>query len=243
MRDIFLADAHLRHPADANYQHLLTFLEQQRGHLRTLYLLGDIFEFWVGYRHVVFAPYVPLLESLRRLRQAGTDIVYVEGNHDFHLGPYFAEELGCRVLTTGEGVDLDGRPVFIAHGDLVNPRDRAYRLLRRTLRSLPLRLLLQLLPPDWTWGIAHCASRQSGKGHLAKRRRWVPEQMLAEHANRRFAEGYQAVVTGHFHAPWLQRNPEGTVVSLGDWLDQYSYAVWEDGEFRLETFAPWPSLS
>lgn len=238
MRDIFIADAHLRHPADANYRQLLAFLDEQRGRLRTLYLLGDIVEFWVGYRHVVFSPYIPLLEALRRLRRAGTAIVWVEGNHDFHLGPYLRDELGCRVLPDGGGIDLDGQRVYIAHGDLANPRDRSYRLLRRILRSAPLRGVMRLLPPDWTWAIAAWASRQSGKGHTAKRQRWVPQPLLTAHAERLFAEGYQAVVTGHFHAPWLHRTEQGTIVSLGDWIEQYSYALWEDGEFRLERFAP-----
>jgi UDP-2,3-diacylglucosamine hydrolase len=71
MRDVFIADAHLLDPADENYRRLLAFLDGLRGETRTLYLLGDIFEFWVGYRHVVFAPYVPLLEALRRLREGG----------------------------------------------------------------------------------------------------------------------------------------------------------------------------
>ncbi len=103
MRDIFLADAHLLDPSDANYRRLLAFLDRQRGSVGTLYLLGDIFEFWVGYHHTVFAPYVPLLEALRRLREAGARIVYVEGNHDFHLGPYIEETLGCTVLPDGGG--------------------------------------------------------------------------------------------------------------------------------------------
>jgi UDP-2,3-diacylglucosamine hydrolase len=233
MRDVFLADAHLLDPADANYRRLLSFLDGLRGETRTLYLLGDIFEFWIGYRHAVFAPYVPLLEALRRLREAGTALVYVEGNHDFHMGPYFEQTLGCRVLADGGVVEIDSRRVFIAHGDLVNPADRGYRRLRRFLRSRPLRLLAAILPPDQAWEIARWASRQSRKGHAAKRARWVPETLLAAHAERRFAEGCDAVVTGHFHAPLLREEGGRTLVALGDWIDQYSYAVLEDGTFSL----------
>lgn len=236
MRDLFLADAHLHHPDDANYRILQDFLESQRGRIRTLFLLGDMFEFWVGYRHVVFSPYVPMLETLRRLREAGTRIVCVEGNHDFHLGSYFAETLGCRILPDGGDVDLDGKRVFIAHGDLVNPDDRGYRLLRRTLRSAPMRLLMSLAPPDLTWRIAHRASRESRKKHGANRERWVPAEIVRAHARHRFAEGYEAVVTGHFHAPLLEQKPEGTIVALGDWITQYSYALWENGAFSLHSY-------
>jgi UDP-2,3-diacylglucosamine hydrolase len=236
MRDLFLADAHLRHPDDANYQQLLRFLEEERGRIRTLYLLGDIFEFWVGYRHVVFAPYVPLLESLRRLRLAGAEIVYVEGNHDFHLGSFFRDTLGCRILPNGGAIELGGRRVYLAHGDLANPQDRGYRLLRRLLRSPPLRGLLHLLPPDWTWGLAQWASRRSRSGNPHRQRRWNPEDILRQHASQRFAEGYQVVITGHFHHPLLRVNNQGTMLALGDWIEQYSFATFEDGSFRLDSY-------
>jgi UDP-2,3-diacylglucosamine hydrolase len=133
-------------------------------------------------------------------------------------------------------VEIDGRRVFIGHGDLVNPGDHSYRLLRRTLRSRPLRWLLQVVPPDWTWGIARWAGRQSRKGQATKMTRWLPEAMLTAHAERLFREGFAAVVTGHFHHPLLQETDGKTMLALGDWIDQFSYAVCEDGKFELRTY-------
>ncbi|BCR05599.1 UDP-2,3-diacylglucosamine hydrolase [Desulfuromonas versatilis] len=236
MKDVFLADAHLLDPADGNYRRLLEFFESLRGRTRTLYLLGDIFEFWIGYRHSVFAPYVPVLEALRRLREDGARIVYVEGNHDFHMGPYFRETLDCQVLPDGGSIRIDGCLVHISHGDLVNSADHGYRRLRMLLRSAPMRLVIKLVPPDWAWGISRWASRQSRKGHEEKRRRWVPEQMLENHARQRFAEGHQAVITGHFHAPLFREFDQGPLIGLGDWITQYSYATCENGRFELHTF-------
>jgi UDP-2,3-diacylglucosamine hydrolase len=236
MKDVFIADAHLIDPADNNYRKLLTFLEEQRGKVRTLFLLGDIFEFWVGYRHAVFASYVPMLEALRQLREDGTEIVYVEGNHDFHMGPYFKETLGCRILTEGGAFEIDGRKIFIAHGDLANPDDKGYRRLRRILRSRPLRWIINIVPPDQAWIVARWASRQSQKGKVAKNKRWAPREILIKHARKCFAEGYDAVVTGHFHVPLFRETNEGTLVALGDWITQYSYAILEDGTFFLKSF-------
>ena len=93
MKDIFLADAHLRRPGDTNYQKLLEFIGSLEGNTRTLYLLGDIFEFWVGYRHVVFTAYLPLLEALRRLRKTGTEIVFIETG----IGLFENAEIACTV--------------------------------------------------------------------------------------------------------------------------------------------------
>jgi UDP-2,3-diacylglucosamine hydrolase len=234
MRDIFLADAHLLDPADANYRRLLAFLEKQRGEIGTLYLLGDIFEFWVGYRHTIFAPYVPLLETLRRLREAGTEIVYVEGNHDFHLGPYIEGTLGCTVLPDGGPVEIGGQRIFLAHGDLADPEDRGYRLLRSFLRSRAARWLMTRLSPNWTWAIALWAGRRSRERRAGGKEKVVPREKILDYARHYFGKGYDAVVMGHFHAPFLSETGIGTLVALGDWISQYSYAVFEDGRFRLE---------
>ncbi len=235
MRDVFIADAHLRDPGDENYRRLLTFLEGLRGNTRTLYLLGDIFEFWIGYRHAVFSAYVPILEALRRLREDGTELVFVEGNHDFHMGPYFEEFLGCRVIADDAAVDIDGLRVYLAHGDLADPADRGYRLLRRLLHSRFILFLSRIVTPDLPWAISRWMGRQSRKQYADRSVRRQPETLILAHARRRLAEGHQAVVTGHFHHPLLHPDTAGTVVALGDWIDQYSYAVYEDGAFRLET--------
>ncbi len=236
MKDIFLADAHLLDPADANYQRLLTFLNSQCSGVRTLYLLGDIFEFWVGYKSVVFSPYVPLLDALYRLKSAGTDIVYIEGNHDFNLGPYFREILDCTILPDGGTVEIDELKVYLGHGDLVNAQDRRYRALRRFLRSRFMRYLMAIAPPDLTWGIARWAGRRSKESRTGRPRTKVPEALLRAHAVPLFAAGHQAVITGHYHSPMIDQTDQGTLVALGDWITQFSYAVYQDGKFSLKFF-------
>jgi len=119
MRAIFLADAHLYEPSDPNYQAMLAFLEEQCGKTDTLVLLGDIFEFWIGKASVVDA-YVPVIDALERMHQQGTKLVYVEGNHDFHLGPVFTDRLACQVLPEGGSIELDAassRAKQPDHGD------------------------------------------------------------------------------------------------------------------------------
>lgn len=235
MKDIFLADAHLRRPADANYRKLLEFLGTLEGNTRTLYLLGDIFEFWVGYRYVVFTAYLPLLEGLRRLREAGTEIVFIEGNHDFHMGLYFTEILGCRVLPQEGSFDIDGKRVFLAHGDLMDEADVGYRRLRRVLRSLPLKVLIRIIPPDWTWGIAAWMGRVS-KSQQARHEKRNPTPLLRNHATARFTEGYQVVMTGHFHLPLHEQDEQGEMFALGDWIRDFSYVECDDGAFSLRSF-------
>lgn len=240
MRAVFLADAHLRQPSDDNYRALLAFLAEQEGQTDLLALLGDICEFLVGYPDSVFPAYAPLFEALTRLQRSGTQLVYVEGNHDFHLEPSFRQRLPCRVLPDGGILDLDGQKILVVHGDLANPADRGYRLLRATLRSLPVRLLIRLLPAAWTWAIAERMSRASKQTRNNKSRRWPARDILIPYAQAKLADGCQAVVTGHFHQPLHEQLASGELIALGDWITQYSYAVWEDGAFRLESYRSEP---
>lgn len=238
MKTLFLADAHLKNPRDRNYRALLEFLEEQMQEVDKLVLLGDIFEFWVGYRHTVFANYVPLLDMLTRYRTKGVEIFYVEGNHDFHLGPYFEDHLEARVLPDGGGIRLDDRNVCIVHGDLANPADRGYRMLRKVLRSRLMRRLLRIVPPDLAWYVAFRASRQSQKTRQDKTRQWPARDILLEYARNLHREGYEVIVAGHFHQAHHVRENGFELVALGDWINQFSYAVAENGRFELKTYRP-----
>lgn len=236
MRDLFIADAHLRHPDDTNYKALLRFLEGQRGQVRTLYLLGDIFEFWMGFNHVAFSVHIPLLNCLAGLHEQGTKLVYVEGNHDFRLGPFFEQSLDCTIFPDGGEVSIDGHRVYLAHGDLADPSDRGYRLLRGIFRSRAIHFLSRIVHPDLIWKFAAWASRQSA-GKKYRRDEAACREILLPYARQLFARGAEFVVTGHFHTPFLDKTGDGTLIALGDWISQYSYAVYEDGAFRLERLA------
>lgn len=235
MRAIFLADAHLCKPSDPNYQAILAFLEEQCGKTDTLVLLGDIFEFWIGKASVVEA-YVPVIDALERMHQQGTKLVYVEGNHDFHLGPVFTDRLACQVLPEGGSIELDGKKVFLAHGDLANPADKSYRRLRAFLRSGLIRTLLRLAPNSLTMAIATRSSYNSRKSAGERRSRWPAGKILRPYAEVILAEGYQALVTGHYHQPFHEKLDDGEHIALGDWITQFSYAVYENHAFALRTY-------
>lgn len=240
MRDLFIADAHLRNPQDENYRKLLTFLAGQQGEIRTLCLLGDIFQFWLGPRFATFPPYQPLLEQLRALQSAGTEILFVEGNHDFDLKPFFGDVMGCRILPDGGTVDLDGTRAYLAHGDMTDPDDTGYHMLRKFLRGGMIRFLSRRLSADRIWRISEWGSNKSAESRAGKEAKRAPRDKLLIHARPHFEDGCSAVITGHFHNPLFEQTGHGTLIALGDWISQYSYAVHENGEFRLEQYREEP---
>lgn len=236
MRHIFIADAHLRDPADENYRRLVSFLDTLHGNTTTLVMLGDIFEFWAGYRQVVFARYIPLLDALRKLQTSGTQLIFVEGNHDFDPGPYFSDVLKCQLIPNSAEITLDGRTFHLTHGDLLDPADIGYRLLRRLLRS-PLRRAVQsLLPPDLTWRIGYSWSLRSDRYHQPDFTPRDPRQLIEPYTRKQCSNGADVVVTGHFHNPCRGQVAGGEWLVVGDWITQYSYAECSNAELSLHTY-------
>lgn len=238
MRALFLADAHLVHPGDLNYRHFLDFLEGELGQVDALVLLGDIFEFWIGTQRKAYDAQLPALQLLERFQAQGTQIVYIEGNHDFNLAPYFDDWSKVTVLPDGGGFTLDDRELFLAHGDLANPEDRSYHLLRKVLRSAPLRWLSRILPLSLSWRIAERASHQSKQSRDEKSRRWPARDILLNYARDISRRGYPTIITGHFHQPFHEQRDDFELVALGDWIHQFSYAVYGAGQFSLKTYTP-----
>ncbi|MEE4255109.1 MAG: UDP-2,3-diacylglucosamine diphosphatase [Desulfuromusa sp.] len=231
MKAIFLADAHLRNPQDKNYLRLLDFLNQQKD-LDALFLLGDIFEFWLGYKHLVFSAYIPLLEKLRQFSESGTQLYFVEGNHDFHLGPYFTNNLNCTVIPEQKLVNWDGKRILICHGDLVK-QDRNYRHLRTFWRSWPIKALSRIIHPDLVWSFAIWLSNKSSKNDPRKCHQ-DPSPYLIPFSE---TSNSDIVICGHFHHP-LEREHQGVkIIALGDWISQFSYAEMQDGVISLKNYS------
>ncbi len=237
MHAIFIADAHLRRPEDTNYRHLLLFLESLPATVETLFILGDFFEFWLGAPGITYPQYQPVLERLQRLVRDGVRLVCLEGNHDFHLGPVFTETLRASVYPGPAMVELDGRRLYLCHGDQMNRRDHGYRMLRAIFHSRLTLMLARLVPARVPLAIADRLGRRSKAAAPRRTARWDYDRLIREFAAQRFREGVEVVVTGHFHRPFLDDNGATVLLSLGDWISQYSYGEWRDGSLSLRVFS------
>ncbi|HJV67282.1 MAG TPA: UDP-2,3-diacylglucosamine diphosphatase [Geomonas sp.] len=236
MRKIFIADAHLRSPEDTNYRTLLRFLEELPRDTETVYLLGDVFEFWIGDPAPLYSHYRDIIECLKRLRERGVGIVYFEGNHDFHLDGFFSKHLQAKVYKAGAVVEIGGEKVYLCHGDQINREDYRYRAFRFVFHSPVVKALIPLFSRRLAARTASTLSRRSSRKHEARRKRWDYRVILDSFARGRFAAGCDVVITGHYHLPIFKRQDGHLFISLGDWITQYSYAQWLDGEFTLERF-------
>ncbi len=239
MRAIFLADAHLVSPDDANYLLLLRFLHTLEGELDTLYIMGDLFDFWLGFPSHPFTQYDAVLEALERLVARGCRLVYFEGNHDFHLGTVFSERLKAEIHAGPVIESVQGKRLYLCHGDQINREDRAYRLLRYLLRIPLVATSIRHFPPSWAEKIKKRLQKRSRAGYSMKSARWDYRRILLDYSRVLQERGCEGLITGHFHLALHEKLPESgfTLLSLGDWMEKFTYGEMRDGNLQLMTYS------
>lgn len=234
----FVADAHLGQGSpESNLDRerdLLAFLDRVLEERAALYVLGDLFDFWFEYGHAIPKRFVAVLARLGALARAGLPITYLGGNHDFWIGDYLRREIG--VVFTDQPMDLrlQGRRIFIAHGDGLGPGDHGYKALKQVLRNPVARFLFRWIHPDVGIPIASATSHTSR--HHAPRPKRSEDDLRALLAEPRFREGYDAVLIAHFHRPIHQRSGGRDFIVLGDWIERRTVAKLEDGAFSMFEF-------
>jgi UDP-2,3-diacylglucosamine hydrolase len=245
MRTIFLADAHLVSPGEQNYRLLLRFLRELEGNTETLFIMGDLFDFWLGFPSHPFHQFDAVLDALQSLASSGCRLVYFEGNHDFHLGTIFRERLGAEIHTGPAVVTLQGRRLFLCHGDQINSRDLGYRLLRLLLHNRLAAVLVRIVPPTVALRVRTRLQRASRAGYEAKLQRWDYREIIRSFARSVREKGCDGLVTGHFHLAFCEQldDPRFTILSLGDWMDQFTYGEISAGTLTLHTYPCPPEVA
>jgi UDP-2,3-diacylglucosamine hydrolase len=232
----FFSDAHLG-AADPRTEalkirrikKLLGLVKQEQGRL---YILGDLFDFWFEYRTVVQADHLGMIRELAELRKSGVETTMLVGNHDFWMGRFMEQELGIKVVKSDLDLELDGSRVLLSHGDGLDKSDYGYRLMKVLLRSPVTIWLFGLIHPDLAIGFARWFSRVS-RNHLTKNK-YLKDHPLLDRVREFWGQGYQAVVFGHVHQPALLEEKGRLYLNIGDFIRNFSYAVYRDGRFSIE---------
>jgi UDP-2,3-diacylglucosamine hydrolase len=230
-RHYFAADLHLGAPDAASSlereKRFVRWLEHIRPTARTLYLLGDVFDFWFEYRRVVPKGYIRLLGKLAELSDDGIALHLFAGNHDLWYRDYLPQQMNIQIHFAPQVVELHGQLYFLAHGDGLGPGDHGYKLLKRFLRSPLTRWLFARLHPNLGMGLAlhfSTTSRKAGPdfsvvdlGEREYLRQFARAERLQQPA-------IDCFVFGHRHLLKDEALPEGgRLIILGDWLRHFSY--------------------
>lgn len=240
MKTLVFADVHLKgHGEDAaTLDEFVAFLRGiDPAEFPRIVMLGDLFDFWFEYRHVIFSEYFEVLRALADLRDAGAELHLICGNHDFWAGRFLRDALGVRVHPDSVVIEDAGLRVLFVHGDGVNPRDWAYRLYKRLARWPLVVGAFRLIHPDFAMGLARFLSRASRRRKGAHFDRQPEIKAVREHGRRCIERGEaDVVISGHTHTvddvAWdFADGRTGRYLNTGDWMEKRRYLVWDGDEF------------
>lgn len=235
MRTLFISDLHLDDRRPAALEWLAAFLQGPAVGADALYILGDLFEYWIGDDAVPPAAR-DLANALAALSAAGTATYFMHGNRDFLVGEEYARSAGLTLLPESVVVDLYGAPTLLLHGDTLCTDDIAYQAVRRQVRDPQWQAQVLALPVPRRLEMARDArdasARHTGTASMEimdVNEQAVREAFLQHHVRR--------MIHGHTHRPAVHRHDLGGGVNgerivLADWYDRASYLEVTAGGYR-----------
>jgi len=220
---------------DRQIETVVRFLKEQGEQAESIFLDGDLFDFWFEWRQSVPGGSFRVLAELHRLVKAGKRIVYLAGNHDGHLGRFLTDEVGLEISREPLDVEIAGQKIHLIHGDGLAPSDRGYRILRGLVRWKPTEAIFRLVHPDFGIWFAHRLSGYS-RHHLSPQNDFGAEP-YREYAKSKLDSGLNYVVIGHRHYSEFVGHQNGGYIAIGDWMNSGSYGyLGNDGRMQLRFF-------
>ncbi len=225
MPTLFISDLHLTHQRPAVTNLFLVFLEEQAVSADALYILGDLFEYWIGDEAVNLEVVRPIIGGLRKLAATGTPVYVMRGNRDVLLGADFEKACGCQLLEDPTVIDLNGNATLLSHGDYLCTDDVEYQEFRKMVR-------------DPGWQQRFLARDIEEREAIARTYREISMANSAEKSPEIMDVNQQAVeqalkeykvtrmIHGHTHRPAIHEfildNNNYRRIVLGDWYEQGS---------------------
>ncbi|MFP8965301.1 UDP-2,3-diacylglucosamine diphosphatase [Pokkaliibacter sp. CJK22405] len=250
MTTLFISDLHLQPNRPELTEALLRLLDTQGASLSKLFILGDLFEYWIGDDGI--QPWQqPVLERLRALKEAGCQVYFQHGNRDFLIGERFASLTGAELLPEEYATEINHVPVLIMHGDSLCTRDAAYMAFRAQSRSPQWQAQILAMPLPERIKLAQSLREQSKEASSNKAEDIM--DVTPEEVDNALARHNAAVmIHGHTHRP--ARHPlsnDAERIVLGDW-DRFGWGLWIEPDtqpqdwqmirFELSTLEPVETL-
>ena len=190
--------------------------------MTTVVLLGDIFHYFIAHPKMETPALRHTLDGFAALKADGLSLRYVEGNRDFFVaGTWYAAPFASYGVTDGLRVG-DKRYAFV-HGDRVNTADLPYRFWRTVSKNAAARAVLEWIPGPLARTIVARTEARLYRSNF-RHKRWLPENALRAEGRRARAQGYDALLVGHFHVGRTLDGPDGVTHVLPAWLEERKHA-------------------
>ena len=236
MTTLFISDLHLDAGEPRTIRRFLEFIDAEALAAQALYILGDLFEAWIG-DDDDDAHLRPIVAALARVTGAGVPCAVMHGNRDFLLGARFCAATGCRLLGDYERIDLYGEPVLLTHGDLLCTDDTRYMALRGQLRDPQWQREFLAKPLAERRKIA-AGLRELSAVEIAAKSYDIMDvnQQTVAQTMRDFE--VSLLLHGHTHRPAVHRfvldGKPATRLVLGAWHDAATIVRWSASGFSLD---------
>ena len=241
MSDLFIADLHLDRQNPTRQTFFARFIDEMiiPRHDR-LYILGDLFNYWIGRDHLKKDDYRIALDAIARATAAGCEVTYVIGNRDMHVQQEFSKSLGVTLHRWSGSVQLGRRNVHLSHGDLLCTADVKHLLINSALRSPLAASMFTALPERLKYQMAEGYSNLSDitKPQAREHTTYIRIEAL----ERLFKKGFDTIICGHVHGKshrLFTSQKTGRVhevFSLEEWLDDGPYLEFDGDAFHHRVF-------
>ena len=238
MTILFISDLHLDGSHPEITDQFLEFIRTEARQAQALYILGDLFEAWIG-DDDPDADKARAMQGLADLTRSGVKTYLLHGNRDFLIGTKFCARTGVKLLRDGTVIELFGRRVLLMHGDSLCIDDPSYQRLRRIVRNPLVQFVMRNLSLARRQKLA-ARMRAGSKAHIESMDRTAPQIMdvNAQEVIRTFEQfGIECMIHGHTHRPAVHKiDHQGrqlTRIVLGDWYEQGSVLRWNENGFEL----------
>ncbi|MFQ6613528.1 MAG: UDP-2,3-diacylglucosamine diphosphatase [Fidelibacterota bacterium] len=236
----FISDIHLnlnRNPGEVKRQeHLFSFFRHIGKTGGTLFIVGDLFDFYFEYPDVIPKTYFEFYRQLATLKDRGIELHYLLGNHDYWGMKFIRSILMDKVYPRDTIIRSGDSKIYLTHGDGILSWDYSYRVLKTVLQHPWFIAFYRWIHPTVGYAFARLiANRQKNYPHSEDYNSKVRTEMTA-FAARRIQEGADAVITGHYHQAVEIGVAKGKLIILGDWIRLFTYAIFDGHELQLRSW-------
>ena len=239
----FASDQHFGAPTPAESkvreERFIKWLESIKHDAQILFLMGDLFDFWHEWKHVVPKGFIRVLGKIAELKDSGIEIYFFVGNHDLWMKNYFEEELGIPVYFDKKYYTINDKTFLLAHGDGLGPGDKGYKRMKKVFTNPFAQWLFRWLHPDIAMRLAIYMSTKNKliSGEEDKKFLGEDKEFLMVYSKEKLkTEKIDYFVYGHRHLPMIwDMEGKAKYINLGDWISYFTYGVFQN-EFELKTF-------
>jgi UDP-2,3-diacylglucosamine hydrolase len=238
----FASDNHLGAPTSEaslpREKKFVAWLDAAKEDAAAIFLLGDLFDFWMEYKTVVPRGFTRTLGKLAEISDAGIPIYFFVGNHDLWMNGYFEEELNIPVYHKPQEFMLNEHRFFIGHGDGLGPGDKGYKRMKKVFTNRFCKWLFRWLHPDLGVRLAQYLSVKNKLISGDEDTKFLGEdnEWLVQYCKRKESQKHRDYyIFGHRHLPLeITINDTSKYINLGDWISYYTYAIFDGKEVQLK---------